>query len=391
MNKEKLLIISDDVMQGEDLKSRLSNLFEQIQVIQSSEVRREIVRLKPDIVLLHESKNGSSLQYLPYIGREVPDALTVFLTEKKDPIRTRDVNRAGAFDILFLPDEINALEDVLGRAVKAFHSKSAHAEAAAGGFSWAQGQVLAFYSGKGGSGCSLIASTLAQTLGLDSNASVLLVDLNLQFGGLETLLRVDGGKGIYDLIPVISELNDNHIRSVTMVEPKSQIEVLVSPADAEIAEDIKEDHVQRLLRAARLYYDYIIVDLPSEMTPISYTALEEADYIFYPMIPDMLSMKVLDNVLNLYTKLNIDTTDRFHLILNRMSRDMELREKDVKKHFPFPVTASLRDDGKRIQGLINQEKLVRSKRNERGASLFARDIQRFAGWILSQQSKGHSA
>lgn len=386
MNQEKLLIISDEIGQAEDLKSNLIRLFEQIQLIQSSEVRREIVRLKPDIVLLYESKDTSSLQYIPYIRQEVPEAVTIFLTEKKDPIRTRDVNRAGAFDILFLPDEINALEDVLGRAVKAFRSKSARNKESAGEFSWAQGQVLAFYSGKGGSGCSLIASTLAQTLGLDSHSSVLLVDLNFQFGGVETLLGVHGDRSIHDLIPVISELNDNHIRSVTTVEHKSQIEVLTSPSDAEIAENIKEDHVQRLLRAARLYYDYIIVDLPSKMTPITYTALEEADYIFYPMIPDILSMKVLDNVLDLYTKLNIDTTNRFHLILNRMSRDIELREKDVKKHFPFPVSATLRDDGKRIQEMINQEKLIRNKRKERGVLLFARDIQRFASWLLSKQS-----
>lgn len=390
VNDEKLLIISDDAPLADDLKKRVSQQFTQIQWIETSEIKREIVRLKPDIIILHESKESTCIQYLPYLTKEVPESLTVFLTEQRDPIRTRDVNRAGAFDILFHPEEINALEDTLSRAIKAFRNKSARDEVAAS-FSWAEGQVLAFYSGKGGSGCSLIASTLAQTLGLDSSASVLLVDLNLQYGGLETILQVNKGRSIHDLIPVISELNDNHIRSVTALEPKSQVEVLASPADAEIAEDIKEDHVQRLLRSARLYYDYILVDLPSEMTPITYTVLEEADYICYPMIPNMLSMKVLDRVLDVFTKLNIDTSERFHLILNRMSREVELREKDVKKYFAFPVAATLRDDTKQIQQSINQEKLIRNKRKERGSSVFTRDVQRLAGWLLSQNSKNHSA
>ncbi|MFD1428304.1 AAA family ATPase [Kroppenstedtia sanguinis] len=383
--QEKVLIISDDATLAEDFRSKVAAEFPQNQVIESSEVRREIVRLKPDIVLLHEQKEGTSIQLLPYISKEVPDALTIFITERRDPIRTRDVNRAGAFDILFLPDEIHALDDVLSQAVKALKNKSAQDEAAAT-FSWAQGQVVTFYSGKGGSGRSLIASTLAQTIGLDSNASVLLVDLNLQYGGLETILKIDSGRNIFDLDPVLNELNDNHIRSVTTVEASSQIEVLPSPRNAEIAEQITEDHVQRLLRTARLYYDYILVDLPTEMTTLSYTVLEESDHIFYVMIPDMLSMSVFRTVLDLFSKLGIDPNDRLQMVLNRINRDTEISHKDVNRHFLFPVIANLREDSKKIQQLINQGGLVRNSRRERGISFFARDVQKLAGWLLKQQN-----
>lgn len=383
--QEKVLIISDDATLAEDFRSKVAAEFPQNQVIESSEVRREIVRLKPDIVLLHEQKEGTSIQLLPYISKEVPDALTIFITERRDPIRTRDVNRAGAFDILFLPDEIHALDDVLSQAVKALKNKSAQ-EAAAATFSWAQGQVVTFYSGKGGSGRSLIASTLAQTIGLDSNASVLLVDLNLQYGGLETILKIDSGRNIFDLDPVLNELNDNHIRSVTTVEASSQIEVLPSPRNAEIAEQITEDHVQRLLRTARLYYDYILVDLPTEMTTLSYTVLEESDHIFYVMIPDMLSMSVFRTVLDLFSKLGIDPNDRLQMVLNRINRDTEISHKDVNRHFLFPVIANLREDSKKIQQLINQGGLVRNSRRERGISFFARDVQKLAGWLLKQQN-----
>ncbi|MDR6227072.1 AAA family ATPase [Desmospora profundinema] len=383
--QHKLLIVSEDKNQAEDLRSKVATKFPKNHCLESSEVRKEIVRLKPDIVVLHEQKSGNSVQLIPYISREVPDALIVYLTERRDPLRTRDVNRAGAFDILFLPEEIQALEDVLGRAVRALESQSVKDEAAAS-FSWAQGKVMAFYSGKGGQGRSLVTSTLAQTIGLDSNSSVLLVDLNLQYGGIETILQLTSDRHIYDLDPVLQELNDNHIRSVTVVEPKSQIEVLASPGSAEIAEQVTEEHVERLLRTARLYYDYILVDLPSEMTPINYTVLEEADQIGYVMIPDMLSMTALNSVLDLFSKLGIDPANRLNLILNRMSRETELTQKDVSKHFPYPVIASLRDDNKRTQQILNQGKLIRSSRSERGLSLFARDVQKLARWLLTMDS-----
>src|SRR5690606_24334596 len=115
--------------------------------IHPDEVRHEISRLQPDIVLLHERKDGSGIALIPLIKREVSDALIIYLAERRDPIRARDVNRAGAFDLLFLPEEINALEDVLGRALRAWQLGSGSREAAAE-FSWGRGQVVAFTSGK---------------------------------------------------------------------------------------------------------------------------------------------------------------------------------------------------------------------------------------------------
>ncbi|MCS1352429.1 AAA family ATPase [Mechercharimyces sp. CAU 1602] len=381
----KLLIVSDDSFQAEDLQAKVNTIIPQNQVLESKEVRREIARIKPDIVLLHESKESSQVQMLPYIAKEAADALVIFITERRDPVRTRDVNRSGAFDILFIPEEIHALEDVLSRAVKALQVKRAENESAAS-FSWAKGQVVAMYSGKGGSGRSLIASTLAQTIGLDTSSSVLLVDLNLQYGGVETLLKTDNQRTLYDLTPVLNELNDNHIRSVTMVEKFSQIEVLPSPVDAELAEQITEEHVERLLRTARLYYDYIIVDLPTEMNPLTYSVLEEADHIGYVMVPDVLAMRVFASVLDLFAKLGVDPLGRLGIILNRTNRDTELTEKDLSRHFQYPVIGELREDHKKVQQLVNQGSPMRTTRRERGLPGFARDIQKLAKWLLTNQS-----
>jgi pilus assembly protein CpaE len=385
----KLLLISEDPAYAQDIAARVKGMFPQHLHIHPDEVRHEISRLQPDIVLLHERKDGSGIALIPLIKREVSDALIIYLAERRDPIRARDVNRAGAFDLLFLPEEINALEDVLGRALRAWQLGSGSREAAAE-FAWGRGQVIAFTSGKGGCGRSLLASTLAQTLMLESTVGVLLVDLNLQYGGVETYLGVENDRTLYDLTPVLQELNDNHIRSVTVVEPHSQVEVLVSPADAEIGEQIGEEHVERLLRAARLYYDYILVDLPTEMTPISYTALEEADRIFYVMTPDALSFRIFSRVLDLYAKINVDPTDRLEVLLNRVSRDSELDARDVQQHFGFPVAGIFQEDFKRIQQAINRGHPLRTSRRERGLSPFARDVQKLARALLAQQS-GRSA
>lgn len=382
----KLLIIDQDQAHAEDIISRVANNFPQHLHIKPVEVRQEIARLGPDVIVLQEPGDDSGLQLLHYISNELPDALVVYLTEDRDPIKARDVNRSGAFDILFMPDEITALNDVLSRAVKAMQVQQKNKAKAAGSFTWGRGQVIAFYGGKGGAGRSLVASTLAQTLQLDSSSSVLLVDLNLQYGGLETFLDVEHERSLFDLTPVLKELNDNHIRNVTAIEPKSQMEVLLSPRDAEVAERITEEHVQRLLRTSRLYYDYILVDLPTEMNPVTYSALEEADRMFYVMTPDSPAIRTFGHVLNLFSKLSVDPTGRLEIILNRIHKDTELKEKDVKQHFNYPITAELREDAKRVQSAINRGVPLRSGRKEKKSSVFVKDIQKLSRVLLEQQA-----
>ncbi|SEN63241.1 AAA family ATPase [Lihuaxuella thermophila] len=385
----KLLVVSEDESQAQEIRMLVNSKFPLNGYIRSSEVRREISRIQPNIVLLYEQKDGTGIQLIPYISREVPEAIIVYLTERRDPIRTRDVSRAGAFDILFLPDEINALEDILNRAAKVLLEKNTRNEVASS-FSWGRGQIYTFYSGKGGSGKSLVAATLAQTLQLESTSGVLLVDLNHQYGGLETYLNIENDRNLYDLTPVLNELNDNHIRSVTTIEPYSQIEVLVSPADAEIAELITEDHIERLLRTARLYYDYILVDLPTEMNNLSYTALEEADRIIYVMNPESISLRIFSRTLDLFDKLDIDPTDRLEILINKISKDNELTPRDISQHFSYPIIGELRDDTKKIQQLLNRGQTLRTTRKERNLTNFAKDVQKLAKMILVQQA-GKSA
>jgi pilus assembly protein CpaE len=203
---------------------------------------------------------------------------------------------------------------------------------------------------------------------------------------LETYLNVNSGRSIFDLTPVLHELNDNHIRNVTVVEPLSQVEVLMSPADAEIAEQVTEEHVERILRVARLYYDYILVDLPTEMTHLTYTALEESDWMYYVLTPDVLSMKIMSHVLDLFSKIGVDPEGRLKIVLNRVGKETELGIKDVQQHFPYQIIGELHEDVKTIQQAINRGQPLRSARREKGLPVFARDVQKLAKYLLSQQS-----
>ncbi|SFJ36384.1 AAA family ATPase [Thermoflavimicrobium dichotomicum] len=380
MNSDiKVLVISEDSLSVSDVTERVKRLFSQVLHLSFSEVKREISRIQPHLVLLYEGNDNACISYIAYILKEVQRVAIVYITESKDFRRVRDANRAGVFDVLFFPEEINLLEDVMMRA-----AQSLQVDQEKEGI-WGRGKVIAIYSGKGGTGKSLIASTLAQTLQLDTYFSVLLVDLNLQYGGIETFLNLQAGRHIYDLTPVLNELNDNHIRNVTVAEPHSQLEVLVSPIHAEIGEQVTEIHVERLLRTARLYYDYILVDLPSAMNELTYTTLEEADQIYYILTPDLLSLKVLHEALTLFAYIGVDLTNRFRIVMNRKKGDAKVKSREVYDRFGYPVVSELRDDEKKVQSFIHRGELLRKERQEKGLCVFARDIQKLAQIILNDE------
>ncbi|HBI02956.1 MAG TPA: pilus assembly protein CpaE, partial [Paenibacillaceae bacterium] len=334
-----------------------------------------------------EPSHGASPETVSFILSESPGSLVIFLAESRDFSMMREVQRAGVMDIIMIPDEEVMLGDVVRRALRLKQemvSASAAARFFPGTTTKGKGQVVAFYSGKGGVGKSLISGTLAHTLQLDYPYNVLLVDLNLQNGGISPLFGLKENRSIYDLIPVMGELNETHLRNVVARENVSQMDVLVSPSDAEKGEYVTADHIQRLLRVARRYYDYVVVDLPTGMDEKNQMALMEADRIYYISTLDIPSLMVLRQSLDLFRRLNMDTSPE-HLIVvfNQIHDRNEIIVNDLKKMEEINYFMTLPSDWKNIQNKLNLTEPIRKQPQEKKISPFAKSIRQLAHALIS--------
>lgn len=204
--------------------------------------------------------------------------------------------------------------------------------------------------------------------------------MNLQYGGSETFLGIDSNRSMIDLIPVIHELNEHHIRNVAEKEPYSDMDVLVSPRDAEMAEKIDEEFITRLIRSSKRNYDFIIIDSPVMMDEKVYTALTEADQIYYVMNLDTISIRILKGVETLFRQLGIMTEERMDLVLNFTGRDNELTKKDIERFYSYPVAAEIRRDLKGVQSFTNKGEPLRKEFKERRLPPIAKDIRK---WVRS--------
>ena len=103
------------------------------------------------------------------------------------------------------------------------------------------GQVLAFMSCKGGSGATFLATNLGWQLA--ESKSVLLIDLDLQFGG--ALSYVSDGRPsstIADVAHDISRLDASFL-AASAVKVTPSFSILAAPEDPSKAMEVKPEHV----------------------------------------------------------------------------------------------------------------------------------------------------
>ncbi|WP_010098609.1 AAA family ATPase [Ornithinibacillus scapharcae] len=331
------------------------------------------------IIIILKNDKESPLDLAQSILNEHSNTPIIFISDMPDFELLRELTRMGITDYFVLPDEEWQFLERINKLIltmKEIKTETSSSE----GFIRGGGKVFTFFSGKGGSGKSLISSLFAQTLKLDSTAKVLFIDLNLQYGGAETYLGINSTRSMIDLIPVIHEISEHHIRNVSEIMEPSKLEVLVSPRDTELAERINEDFVMRLIRASKRSYDFIIIDTPSYMDIKTFTALNESDRIYYVMNQDTVSIRVLKYVDTVLKQLGLVTDERMELVMNFTGKDNELSNKDIQRFVSYPISANIKRDFKGVHASMNKGEPLRKEPKDKKLSPVAKDLKK---WVRS--------
>lgn len=379
-----ILLVSENENSLNHLRGLINN-HDLLETITYRDLKTELDRLAPDLIFLVESEEDSVIDSIEYIHSINPYTPIVFIAFTQNFDVLRSVTRAGVIDFFVLPDENAMLFGRMDSIIQmALQRKQQMTETASTNqsFKRGRGRIYSFYSGKGGAGKSLISSAFAQTLKFESTAQVILIDLNLQFGGVETFLSIESNRSIADLLPVVSELNESHIRNVSEKEKFSKLEVLLSPRDAEVAEQLPGEFVSKLLRTCRRSYDFVLVDLPVVMNEHTYSAVEESDKIFYVLNLDTPSISMLKQVEGLFKRLGIEYESRLEILLNDVGKENEINPKDIKDIIQYPIAAKLPRDIKGVQAHINKSEPFRKEQNEKKLIPFAKSIRKWVVQIL---------
>jgi pilus assembly protein CpaE len=189
--------------------------------------------------------------------------------------------------------------------------------------------VIVVFSGKGGTGTSMVATNLAVALAAGAEGRAALIDTDLQFGDAAGMLHVEGHLlSIADLAPRGDNIDGDALDDVLATGP-SELRVLRSPSSPELASTIDASNLRAIIRAAAKAHHFLIVDTPSHLDERALEAFELADRILLVTSYNVSSVRSTKATLLLLDALGIDR-DRVEVVLNHTRQRVNYRREDVE-------------------------------------------------------------
>ncbi|MBV9415804.1 MAG: AAA family ATPase, partial [Solirubrobacterales bacterium] len=287
------------------------------------ELRGALPRHDIDAVILHDRRGSLPLIE---ITRELsvahPDLGLVLVVSESSPELLRTGMQAGARDVIAEPIGLEQLEaSALAasgwtQALRRRAARDAHGELLG------MGRVVAVVGAKGGVGTTTVAVHLALAARQLEQASVCLVEYDLQAGDLRAFLDLPYRRSVVDLTAVAQELGTRHLQE-TLYTHGSGMKVLLAPEQGEQAEVVTAAAARNILTAIRTREDLTIVDAGSTLNDASAIAVEMADMVLIVSTPDVVSLRGVSRLCALWDRLRVEPPD-VAVLLNRTSRRLEV-------------------------------------------------------------------
>jgi pilus assembly protein CpaE len=304
----------------------------------------------------------AELAQVEYVTTHHPTVAVVLLCSIHSPDFLINSMRAGVREVLPSPVTPPALEAAVNR-VEAKLSASQSRRVA---------KVLAFMPCKGGSGATFLATNIGWHLA--ETKSVLLIDLNLQFG--DALSFVHDGKAASTLADVSKNITrlDASLLSTSTVKVAPNYSILAAPDDLAHAMEVKPEHVDAIVALAASQYDFVLLDVSRSLDTIAIKALDRASRIFPVIQSSLPDLRNAAKLLEAFRSLGYPS-DKVELIVNRFDKGGEIGLEHIQRTLGQVRVRTVPNSWREVATSINHgDPLVRSAR----ASAVARNLTELA-------------
>lgn len=311
---------------------------------QAIEVARQHI---PDVILMDINMPGvDGLSASRGILKINPETQIIIMSVQSEADYIRKAMMAGARDFLMKPfsgDELTSairrVYDSRPHVAPVIEQRSRGAgDAQSGDEGSVEGKILAFYSPKGGSGCTTLSTNVAVGLAQKGHR-VALVDASFQFGDIAVTLGLRPTTTIVDLVDRMADLDAEMINSV-LARHETGLEVLLSPPRPEMAEMITADHIEKILKQLSQMFDFVIVDTPSALGDQCIMSLEMSHRIILIAQQNLATLANIRRFFDLMKQIDLDFK-KILLVVNRTNDRFGISIRDIGDAMKRPVTASI--------------------------------------------------
>jgi pilus assembly protein CpaE len=348
------VVIVDDISETRENIRKLLQFEPDVEVVGVARTGREAIDIskdvKPDVLLMDiNMPDMDGISATEIIRKMVPFTQIVILSIQNDPNYMRRAMLAGARDFLTKPPTIDELTAAIHRAGAMARDERSKIPQVTGvqssksggvqpyGSLNGNGKVITFYSPKGGSGCTTLATNLAVCL-FNEDASVVVVDGNLQFGDVAVFLNEQGKFSILDLAPRADELDSEIVNNVTIKHAQSGIKILAAPMKPDQGDMVSADQFAKVIRFLRSEFSYVIIDTASALQTITASAIDNSDILILLTVQDIPSIKNSRLFLDEIDGLGFDRK-RIIFVMNKFDKRIGITPEKVSENLKQEITA----------------------------------------------------
>ena len=320
----------------------------------------------PDLVLVDGmGRDPDELEPVEQVTAAHPQLAVLMLCAQQSPEFLLRAMRAGVREVLGSPPTPASLLMAVERVDKRRSGAAARP----------RGRVLGFASCKGGSGATFIAANLAYQLAAEK--SVLLIDLNLQFGdALGMLSEQKPALSLADVAREIDRLDAAFLGACT-ARIHERLSVLAAAEEVTDGLEVRPEHLEAIVKLARQHYDFVLLDLDRHLDPLSIRAMDLADQLFVVMQSGLPWLRNARRLQKLLAGLSYPA-DKVHWLVNRVERSDDIGLDDIALALGVERLRSVANDWREVSGAINRGtpliELARSSAVTRNLAELARSL-----------------
>ena len=323
-----------------------------------------VVEIDPDL--------PRSMARLTELGRTHPALPKIAAIANSSIPMVRMLVREGVSDVVSLPFKVEDLVEVALAAVQTANAAARSKIVLA--------PLVAVMQSTGGCGATSVATHLASSLAnfVTEGHEIAIADFDLQSGAVAEYLGSRGSGSMSDLLASGDRLDPDLIRSISRATEQNLV-VFAAPPLIEPIESVETEQVLQVLTMMRQLYAGVVIDLPSDITNWSLSALSAADLIVIVVELSVSSLRQARRRLDLFESIGIERS-RIAVVVNRVEKRMfkAIDLSDVDETLGREVLGSLPLDEKELRSAQTQGVLVHdlNRRNK-----FNVDVVKLAGLI----------
>jgi pilus assembly protein CpaE len=198
-------------------------------------------------------------------------------------------------------------------------------------------KVIVVISPKGGSGKTAISSNLAVALAQRSPGRVVAVDLDVQFGDLESALSLAAERNLAQLARG-SQIDATTVK-LSLTPSEHGLFVLAGARDPVDAESIGHAHISAVIPVLSQNFDYVVVDTPAGLDERTLAAIECATDLLLVSSLDVTSIRSLRKAVDTLDQLGMKAQRQ--LVLNRADANVGLNPSDAEDAIGMKISCSI--------------------------------------------------